>query len=85
MLAGQTYEPATDKTLLFSLGPDEPFGAGLLLMNGGLQPARLRLKTGTTYRFRLFDISPTVDNLRVSLRRAGVPVERRLVAKDAAT
>jgi FtsP/CotA-like multicopper oxidase with cupredoxin domain len=84
MPPGQTYDPATDKSFLFSLSPEEPFGAGLLLMNGGPQPATLRLKTGTTYRFRFINITPTMDNLRVSLRSAGTPVEWRLVSKDAA-
>lgn len=80
---GQTYDAATDKSFLFSLSPGEPFGAGLLLMNGVPQPAMLRLKTGTRYRFRFINITPTMDNLRVSLRSAGTPVQWRLIAKDA--
>ncbi len=84
MPPGQTYDPLTDKSFLFSLGPNEPFGAALLLMNGVPQPATLRLHTGTTYRFRFINITPTMDNLRVSLRSAGTEVQWRLVAKDAA-
>src|SRR5205085_2867390 len=66
-----------------SLSPNEPFGAGLLLMNGVPQPSTLRLKAGTKYRMRFINITPTMDNLRVSLTSAGVPVEWRLIAKDA--
>ncbi|HVW87267.1 MAG TPA: hypothetical protein VHB50_21420, partial [Bryobacteraceae bacterium] len=80
----QVYDAATDKSFLFSQSPGEPFGAAMLLMNGVPQPATLRLKTGTKYRFRFINITPSVDNLRVSLRSAGSPVQWRLVAKDAA-
>jgi FtsP/CotA-like multicopper oxidase with cupredoxin domain len=80
---GQTYNPATDKSFLFSQGPNEPYGAALLLMNGAPQPNVMRLKTGTTYRFRFMNITPSVNNLRVSLRQSGSPVQWRLVAKDA--
>ncbi len=81
---GESYEPATDKSFLFSQGPDEPFGAALILMNGTPEPAALELKTGTTYRFRFANITPAVNNLQVSLRNAGSRVEWRTVAKDAA-
>ena len=47
---GQTYDPATDKAFLFSQGPNEPFGAAMILMNGVPQPNTLRLKVGATYR-----------------------------------
>ena len=83
MPAGTAHDPATDKSFLFSLSPNEPFGAGLLLMNGVPQPAILRLKTGITYRFRFMNITPTMDNLRVSLRQADAPVQWRSIAKDA--
>jgi hypothetical protein len=55
----------------------------MLLMNGVPQPATMRLKTGTTYRLRFMNITPALDNLRVSLRSEGAPVEWRLIAKDA--
>ena len=55
----------------------------MLLMNGTPQPATMRLNAGTTYRFRFMNITPTMDNLRVSLRGPRGPVAWRLVAKDA--
>ena len=55
----------------------------MLLMNGVPQPRTMELATGTKYRFRFMNITPSVANLRVSLRQAGVPVEWRAVAKDA--
>jgi len=81
---GVNYDAATDKSFLFSLSPNDPFGAGLLLMNGVPQPNTLRLKTGTTYRLRFMNITPTMDNLRVSLRKQDIPVQWRAIAKDAA-
>ena len=83
MPAGQTHDPATDKAFVFSQSPGDPFGAAMLLLNGVPQPPRMDLATGTKHRFRLINITPSVANLRVSLRRAGVPVEWRAVAKDA--
>jgi hypothetical protein len=41
------------------------------------------LKTGTPYRFRFINITPSVNNLRVSLRETGGPVQWHLIAKDA--
>jgi FtsP/CotA-like multicopper oxidase with cupredoxin domain len=83
MPAGQSHDPATDKVFLFSQSPGEPFGASMLLMNGNPQPRTMEFKTGTKYRFRFINITPSVANLRVSLRQAGVPVEWRAIAKDA--
>jgi FtsP/CotA-like multicopper oxidase with cupredoxin domain len=83
MPTGQVYDPATDKSFLLSLGPNEPFGAGMLLMNGAPQPTTMRLKAGTAYRFRFMNITPTMDNMRVSLRGPRGSVEWRLLAKDA--
>ena len=80
---GQTYDPATDKNFLFSNSPAEPFDAGLLLMNGSPQPATMEMKTRTKYRLRLMNITPGVDNLRVSLRHNGLPVQWKALAKDA--
>lgn len=80
---GQTYDPATDKSFLFSQGPAEPFGAAMMLMNGAPQQNTMQLKTGTTYRFRFMNITPSVNNLHVMLKKAGSPVEWRLIAKDA--
>jgi FtsP/CotA-like multicopper oxidase with cupredoxin domain len=81
---GQTYDPATDKSFMFSQGANEPFGAAMILMNGVPQPATMRLKTETTYRFRVMNITPSVNNLRVILESGGSPVQWRPLAKDAA-
>ena len=83
MPPGRTHDSATDKAFLFSQSPGAPFGAAMLLMNGVPQPRVMELTTGTKYRFRFMNITPSVANLRVSLRQAGVPVEWRAVAKDA--
>ncbi len=79
----QKFDPASDKTFLFSLGVFEPFGP-LLLINGHPQPAPLRLVTGRKYRFRLINISPDNVAMRASLRKAGTPVQWRIIAKDGA-
>jgi FtsP/CotA-like multicopper oxidase with cupredoxin domain len=81
---GQTYDPATDRAFLFSQTANEPFGAAMILMNGSPQPATLQLKTGVKYHFRFINITPSVNNLQVSLRKDGAPVQWRIVAKDAA-
>jgi FtsP/CotA-like multicopper oxidase with cupredoxin domain len=81
--AGQTYDPATDRAFLFSQSPGDPFGAAMLLMNGVPQPNTIQLRTGTRYRFRFINITPSVANLRVSLRKSGEPVQWRAVARDA--
>ncbi len=81
---GQAYNPATDRSFLFSQTGNEPYGGGMILMNGVPQPNTMQLKTGITYRFRFINITPSVNNLRVLLKSSGTPVEWRLVAKDAA-
>jgi FtsP/CotA-like multicopper oxidase with cupredoxin domain len=81
---GATYNPATDKSFLFSQSANEPFGGPMLLMNGMPQPATVRLTAGVTYRLRFVNITPSVNNLRVSLRRGGEPVQWKPIAKDAA-
>ena len=80
---GRAHEPATDKAFLFSQAPADPYGAALLLMNGIPQPSTMQLRTGTTYRFRFINITPSVANLRVSLKQNGIPVQWRTIAKDA--
>lgn len=81
---GEAYDPDTDKPFLMSLGPRDPFGAGLLLMNGSPQPSAMRLNVGVKYRLRFMNITPTMDDLRVSLRGDDGLVEWRPIAKDAA-
>ncbi len=83
MPQGVTYDPATDKTFLFTQSPGDPFGAAMLLVNGVPQPPVMQLTIGTKYRFRFMNVTPSVANLRVSLRQASIPVEWRAVAKDA--
>lgn len=80
---GQKLDPNYDRTFVFSVGEFEPFGS-MLLVNGNPQPSPLRLKTGTRYRFRLINITPDNPGMRVSLRKSGVPVQWRIIAKDGA-
>ncbi len=80
---GETYDPETDKSFLISVSPSEPFGRGLLLLNGTPQPLDMRLKEGTTYRFRFMNITPSTDYLRVALRGLTGLVKWRPLAKDA--
>ena len=82
MPPGQIYDPASDKAFLFSQSPRDPFGEAMLLMNGRPQSRTMEFMTGTKYRFRFINITPSVADLRVSLRQDGVPVEWRAVAKD---
>jgi len=83
MPPGETYDPATDKSFMFSQTLNEPYGGPMILMNGAPQPATLRLKAQTNYRFRFINITPSVNNLRVSLLSAGSPVQWLPIAKDA--
>jgi len=79
---GETYNPATDKAFLFSNGPSEPYG-NMFLINGTPQPDSIQLRTGTKYRFRLINITGATAGLRVSLRQGGIPLQWRVLAKDA--
>jgi FtsP/CotA-like multicopper oxidase with cupredoxin domain len=81
---GQNYDPAVDRSFIFTQSPNEPFGNAMILMNGVPQPNTLQLRTGTTYRLRFANITPSVNNLQVALRNGGAPVEWTLIAKDAA-
>jgi FtsP/CotA-like multicopper oxidase with cupredoxin domain len=80
---GESWDPDTDKAFLFSQSPGDPFGAAMLLMNGVPQPNTMQLRTGVKYRFRFINITPSVANLRVSLRQTGDVVGWRAVARDA--
>jgi manganese oxidase len=82
MPPGQKYDPTSDRPFIYSQGPNEPYGNATLLANGTPQPNAMQLKVGTTYRFRFMNITPALDNLRISLRQSGSPVQWRLVAKD---
>jgi len=78
---GQPFDPVSDKSFVFSSGVFQPLGE-MLLINGHPQPPLLRLIVGRKYRFRLINISPNNEGMQASLRKAGIPVEWRTVAKD---
>jgi FtsP/CotA-like multicopper oxidase with cupredoxin domain len=84
---GQRIDADRDRTFIFSVaGPAGNVVIGPFpsyLMNGQTNPKPLDLKAGTTYRFRLINIS---DNgpLAISLGAKAQPATWRAVAKDGA-
>ncbi|MDQ6828394.1 MAG: multicopper oxidase domain-containing protein [Gemmatimonadota bacterium] len=86
--SGKTFDPATDRVLLFSsAGTTENVIAGPwapTLLNGEAQPAAIDLRAGVTYRFRLIDITSDVNTV-VALLDGKTPVRWRAIAKDGAT
>jgi FtsP/CotA-like multicopper oxidase with cupredoxin domain len=80
---GEAWDPDRDRAFVFTQSPGDPFGAAMLLMNGVPQPNTMQLRTGVKYRFRFINITPSVANLRVSLRQTGLTVNWRPIAKDA--
>jgi FtsP/CotA-like multicopper oxidase with cupredoxin domain len=80
---GGQYEPETDKTFLFALGPTNPYGP-VVLLNGLPQPTAMQLKTRTVYRFRLINISPAFGSLHVALKNGGALISWRVIKKDGA-
>jgi FtsP/CotA-like multicopper oxidase with cupredoxin domain len=83
MPPGEAYDPATDKAFVVTQSVNPPYGAGMILMNGLPQLAEMELETGVPYRLRFGNLTPGVNNLRVSLRQDSTPVEWRWVSKDA--
>ena len=85
---GQQFDPETNRVLIFgAAGPATNVVVGPFpnfLMNGQAQPGPMSMKAGTTYRFRLINISDNMP-LAVSLNAADKPVVWRAVAKDGAT
>jgi len=85
---GQRFDPETDRVLIFgAAGPATNVVVGPFpnfLMNGQAQPGPMNLTPGTTYRFRLINISDNMP-LAVSLNAGDKPVTWRAVAKDGAT
>jgi FtsP/CotA-like multicopper oxidase with cupredoxin domain len=85
---GQRFDPETDRVLLFSsAGPTTnvirgPFAPTQL--NGQVQPGRIELRAGTTYRLRLVNITGDVNTV-VSLQDGDTTVAWRAIAKDGAT
>jgi FtsP/CotA-like multicopper oxidase with cupredoxin domain len=84
---GQQYDPATDRVMFFSsAGPTVNVIAGPFartMLNGRVQPDTIELRAGTTYRFRLINMTGDITTL-VSLADGGKPVQWRAVAKDGA-
>jgi FtsP/CotA-like multicopper oxidase with cupredoxin domain len=84
---GQTYDPETDRVLLFSdggptlnviMGPFPP-----VLLNGQANPGEMSLNRGVTYRFRLINITAE-GFVAASLLDGEAPVSWTTVAKDGA-
>ncbi len=85
---GERFDPEKDRVLVFSDGgPWINFTADSLVpatfLNGRRDPEPLRLRAGTTYRFRLINIL-TESGARVELLNRKEPVEWRAIAKDGA-
>jgi FtsP/CotA-like multicopper oxidase with cupredoxin domain len=78
---GEKFDPATDKTFLFTrYGTDGPEP---LLLNGVPQPAPIPLTVGTRYRFRFINITPVDSDLTYSMTDAtGALAQWRAIAKD---
>ena len=85
---GRAPDAETDRVLLFSsAGPTVNVITGpspATMLNGKVQPDTMELRAGTTYRFRLIDITGDVHTF-VSLLDGEKPVAWRAVAKDGAT
>jgi FtsP/CotA-like multicopper oxidase with cupredoxin domain len=84
---GETFDPGTDRILLFSdggptrnvvTGPDAP-----LLLNGKVKPHLADLHAGVTYRFRVIGIGGDAPT-SLAITRGGTPIAWRAVAKDGA-
>ena len=84
---GQSYDQERDRVLM--LGPAGPttnviFGPfAPYIMNGVEQPQEMKLRAGTTYRFRLINVVDDAPAL-VTLEKEQKPVMWRAVAKDGA-
>jgi manganese oxidase len=79
---GETYDPETDLSFVFTRGDVDERAPASFFINGSPQPAPLMLRAGTTYRLRFVNITPNNVGLRVSLLEKGMPVHWRAVAKD---
>jgi len=78
---GEKFDPATDKTFLFTR--DGTDGPEPLLLNGIPQPPPIPLTVGTRYRLRFINITPVDSDLTYSIVDAsGNPVQWRAIAKD---
>jgi FtsP/CotA-like multicopper oxidase with cupredoxin domain len=78
---GEKFDPATDKTFLFTR--DGTDGTEPILLNGIPQPAPIPLTVGTRYRLRFINITPVDSDLTYSIVDAsGNPMQWRAIAKD---
>jgi hypothetical protein len=78
---GEKFDPATDKTFLFTR--DGTDGPEPLLLNGVPQPAPIPLTVGTRYRVRFINITPVDSDLTYSMTDAtGALAQWRAIAKD---
>ena len=78
---GTKFDPATDKTFLFSRDGVE--GNEPLLLNGSPQPPPIAMIAGTTYRMRFINITAVDSDLTYSIvDAAGAPVPWDAIAKD---
>ena len=78
---GTKFDPATDKTFLFSRDGVE--GNEPLLLNGSPQPPPIDMIAGATYHMRFINITPVDSDLTYSIvDGTGTPVSWRAIAKD---
>ena len=85
---GQVDDPETDRVLLLSdagATPNPRLGPfARAMLNGRVEPEPMRLRAGTTYRFRIVNIRSDYAVSLGLLDSEGQPVEWRHVAKDGA-
>lgn len=78
---GEKFDPATDKTFVFTR--DGTDGLEPLLLNGIPQPAPIPLTAGTRYRLRFINITPVDSDLTYSITDGnGNLLQWRAIAKD---
>jgi FtsP/CotA-like multicopper oxidase with cupredoxin domain len=86
--SGEVFNPETDRIMMFSsAGAATNVITGMpaqTMLNGTTTPAPMELRVGTTYRFRMIDITGDV-NTDITLANGKTPVQWRAMAKDGAT
>jgi manganese oxidase len=80
---GQKYDAEHDKTIVFGLAKYSPLPT-MLLINGTPEPYPLTLKTGTSYRLRLINITDNESDMRVRLVGNDTRLQWKVIAKDGA-
>jgi manganese oxidase len=80
---GEKFDSERDKIFLMSSSP--PLEPPVSMLNGKSKPDTMHLKVGTTYRFRLINITALNPDIEVSLKYNGTPVSWTSIAKDGAT